>query len=298
MGLKAWVVNRSTTPEISPAPGLAGTVRGKIREPSFPDACADFTSPPCGALCSSMHRAATPVDSARIARLPAVRLAPHRVAIAPTSFYPGSSRPKRKLQHENAQPENRSDGRLLARQDQAPNPDRRPVVGAGRLQARSSCRSAFPGVGQAFDSLHRIGRKHGPLNLQPEAPPNALAGRSLNPQSLTPGRFTTTSLGSVPLARLAAFRRVWRTLPASAETSRTDATTDSHHGHERSETDVQNRTSGPEVAQTTIFASRIGLNSRHQKSVETLILLVLCGVVAEDGIEPPTQGFSVLCSTN
>jgi hypothetical protein len=31
---------------------------------------------------------------------------------------------------------------------------------------------------------------------------------------------------------------------------------------------------------------------------ESLILLALFEVVAGGGIEPPTQGFSVLCSTN
>ena len=36
----------------------------------------------------------------------------------------------------------------------------------------------------------------------------------------------------------------------------------------------------------------------HPIFAEALILLTGNEVVAEGGIEPPTQGFSVLCSTN
>jgi hypothetical protein len=47
------------------------------------------------------------------------------------------------------------------------------------------------------------------------------------------------------------------------------------------------------------YALVIHLDCRcHQKSKKTLINQGLFEVVAGGGIEPPTQGFSVLCSTN
>ena len=62
---------------------------------------------------------------------------------------------------------------------------------------------------------------------------------------------------------------------------------------------VQNIESGPEVAQTTFLDPKLGSIKWIKKSDKKhLIIKVLLKMVAEAGIEPATQGFSVLCSTN
>ncbi len=59
----------------------------------------------------------------------------------------------------------------------------------------------------------------------------------------------------------------------------------------------------PMLVDFALLAARLGEASHHARisglhPAKVVKKLVETEVVAEDGIEPPTQGFSVLCSTN
>src|SRR5439155_9398297 len=60
----------------------------------------------------------------------------------------------------------------------------------------------------------------------------------------------------------------------------------------------QNRTSGTEVEQLRFLRDKNATEFEADDNTQAAYYLNFTEVVAGDGIEPPTQGFSVLCSTD
>lgn len=87
-------------------------------------------------------------------------------------------------------------------------------------------------------------------------------------------------------------------LTGSGASSPTERDTGQAPDRRQSRKDPPSKPDRPDIDRTdTFFLLIIRAVFRSKNSEKTLILSVFCAVVAEDGIEPPTQGFSVLSLT-